>query len=193
MRHWCRQPLTCNVLLYRFVLSSFGVDWSRHRLNCSSISVLIISRRDYVTHARNPTAVVRRKIANEPQLEAALRTRNHNFRIRSARLERLTLRQQLLLVASSDVVVAMHGAGLTHAFFLPAKSGLVEMVPGRLAAGNRHFQAIARWRHIEYERWTSQRPEDDSPETNYSTYVPPDIIDKLVKRVTQKMCTQTRF
>jgi len=179
--------------MYRFVLSSFAVDWSEHRLNCSSISLLIISRQNYVTHARNPAAVVRRKIANEPELEATVRMRNPNFHIRSVHLERLTLEQQLRLVASSDVLIGMHGAGLTHAIFLPDKSGLVEMVPGRLASGNRHFQAIARWRRIEYERWTSQRPEDDSPETNYTTYVPPDAIDKLVKQVVRRMCPQTRL
>jgi len=179
--------------LHRFVLSSFAVNWSERHLDCSSISLLFISRRDYVTHARNPAAVVRRKIANEPELEAALRTRNPYFRIRSVQLERLTVQQQLRLFASSDVVVAMHGAGLTHAIFLPDRAGLVEIVPGRLGASNRHFQAIARWRRIEYERWTSERPNDDSRETNYTTYVPPEIIDKLVKRVVRRLCPTTRL
>jgi len=184
----------CNNLWHRFVLSSFGVDWSEHHLDCSSLSLLLVSRRDYVSHARNPAAVVRRKISNEPQLEAALRMRNPHFRIRSVQLEELTIQQQLQLVASSDVVVAMHGAGLTHAVFLPDRSGLVEIVPRRLGAGNRHFQAIAHWRRIEYERWISHRPDDDSPENNYTTYVPPEIIDKLVKRVARRLCpTRTRL
>ena len=177
----------------RFVLGSFGVDWTEHHLDCSSVSLLLITRRDYVTHARNPAAVVRRKIANELELEAALRMRNPHFRIRLVQLERLTVQQQLWLVTTSDVVVAMHGAGLTHAAFLSDRSGLVEIVPGKLGAGNRHFQAIARWRHIEYERWTSQRPEDDSAQTNYTTYVPPDVIDTLLKRVVGRLCSQTRL
>jgi len=104
------------------VLSSYDVDGSAHRLDCSAISLLLISRRDYVTHPRNPHAVVRRKIANELQLEAALRMRNPHFRIRSAQLERLSMSQQLRLVASTDIVVAMHGAGLTHALFMPDRS-----------------------------------------------------------------------
>jgi len=175
----------------RFVLGSFGVDWTGHRLNCSALSVVIISRRDYVTHVRNPTAVVRRKIANEPELDTALRTRNPHLRIRSAQLDRMSLRHQLRLVAGADVVVAMHGAGLTHALFVPPTSAIVELVPGKLGAGNRHFQAITRWRRLQFERWTSQQPEDDSPETNYTTYVPPGAIDKLVKRVVSKMCPPT--
>ena len=176
--------------MHRFVLSSFEVDWSEHRLDCSSIVLLLISRRNYVTHVRNPAAIVRRKIANEHELEAALRTRNPHFCIQSVQLERLSVQQQLRLVASSDVVVAMHGAGLTHAIFLPDRSGLVEIVTGRPGAGNREFQAIARWRRIEYERWTSQRPDDDSPGTNYTTYVPPEIIESLVRRVTSRLCPQ---
>ena len=156
------------------------------------MSLLIISRRDYVTHARNPAALLRRKIANEPELEAVLRTRNPHFRIRSVQLERLTMQQQLRLAANTDVVVAMHGAGLTHAIYLPGKSALVEMVPSRMAAGNRHFQAIARWRRLQYERWTSQRPEDDTQESGYSTHVPPDAIDKLVKRVVRRLCPRPR-
>jgi len=175
------------------VLSRHGVDGTAHRLDCSSISLLLISRRDYVTHPRNPRAVVRRKIANERQLEAALRTRNPDFRVRSARLERLSVRQQLRLASSSDVLVAMHGAGLTHALFLPHRSAVVEILARRLAAGNRHFQAMARWRRIEYETWTSQRTDDDTPRTNYTTYVPPDAIDKLVKRVVRRLCRQPQL
>ena len=177
------------------MLSSFAVDWSprQHSLDCSSISLLIVSRQNYVTHARNPAAVVRRKIANEPELETALRTRNPDFRIRSVRLERLSVEQQVRLVASSDVMVGMHGAGLALAVFLPEQAGLVELVPGGgLAAGNRHFQAIARWRRIEYERWIGQRADDDSPATNYTTHVPPDVVDKLVKRIASRICPQTR-
>lgn len=167
------------------------MNWSRYRLDCSSISLLIVSRRNYVTHARNPAALVRRKIANEPQLEATLRARNPSFRVRSVQLERLSVQQQLELVASTDVMLGMHGAGLTHAIFLPDKSGLVEMVPSKLAAGNRHFHALARWRRIEYERWVGQSADDDSSQTNYTTHVPTDVIDKLVKRVASRICPHT--
>jgi len=122
------------------VLDSYGVDWTTHRLDCSSVSLLLISRQDYVTHPRNSAAVVRRKIADEPHLEAALRERNPALRVRSARLEGLSLKHQLQLAATTDVVVAMHGAGLTHALFMPERAAVVEMVPRRRAAGSRHFQ-----------------------------------------------------
>jgi len=170
------------------VLSCYDIDWSEHHLDCSAVSLLLISRRDYITHARNPHAVVRRKISNERQLVATLRSLNPSHSVQSVQLETLSMRQQLRTVASSDVIVAMNGAGLTHAMFLPERAAVVEIASGRTKAGNRHFQAIARWRGIEYERWTSQRPEADTAQSNYTTYVPPDAIDKLVKRVIHRLC-----
>jgi len=71
------------------------------------------------------------------------------------------------------------------------RSGVVEIIPSTLAAaGSRHFQAMARWRHMEFEKWTSERANDDSPQTNYTTYVPPDVVDSLVKRVVHRLCHQ---
>jgi len=141
-----------------------------------------------MTHPRNPSAIVRRKIANQRQLESSLRMLNPDFRIRSVQLERLTIRQQLQLVTSSDVLLGMHGAGLSHAMFLPDHAGLIELVPLGLGRGNRHFEAIARWRRLHYERWVSQAVDDDSAMNNYTTYIPVDIIDRLLKRLVYNMC-----
>jgi len=47
---------------------------------------------------------------------------------------------------------------------------------------------VRRWRGLEYERWTSERDEDDSVDTNFTTRVSHDHIDKLVKRVVHRLC-----
>jgi len=168
------------------VLSRHQIDF-RRTVDCSNVSVLIVWRRDYVTHPRNPTAVVRRKIANENELETYLRRENPTMRITGVQLDLLPIRNQLRAAANSDVIIGMHGAGLTHAMFSPLGSALVELMPGYNTATNWHFRSIARWRNLVYENWIADQISDDSS-TGYRTTVSPQAVDGLLRKAVRRMC-----
>lgn len=52
---------------------------------------------------------------------------NHKFQI--ARFEKYTYPEQLQMIRNTDILVGLHGNGLTHAYFLPNDSLVVEIFP----------------------------------------------------------------
>ena len=148
---------------------------------------MLVWRRDYVTHPRNPSAIVRRKIANEEELETHLRRENPNMHFRGVQLDQLPFSAQLKLAADSDVIIGMHGAGLTHAMFSPLGSALIELMPGYDTATNWHFRSIARWRNLVYENWIADQLSDNASNA-YRTTVSPEAVNKLLRRAVGRMC-----
>jgi len=57
---------------------------------------------------------------------------------------RLSFGAQLALVAHSTLLVGVHGAGLSHALFLPTGGSLLELTPPEYAA-RPHFKYFASW------------------------------------------------
>ncbi len=168
-----------------FFLSSFNVP-DNHVLSCDTLTVLFIWRRDYVAHPRNPTGSISRKIYNERGLIEAVQKQYPNFLVKGAQIDLFDMRKQLDLVVNADIMIGMHGAGLTHALFLPKHAALIELVPSYWSAANEHFSAIATWRSLIYEQWVNEEP-DNEVEDNY-TYIPPAEVLNLMKKVLHAMC-----
>ena len=170
----------------RFVLNGHGVDDVR-KLNCSSLRLLFVWRKDYVSHPRNQAGKVSRKIANEQELLAAVgRAVPAGDRVEGRQLDAEPMREQLRRVSQSDVVIGMHGAGLVHSLFLPRHASLVELYPLRFPSRHKPFRAIASWRGLHYVSWrnTDSRLEKGLDET----YVPPAVLVDLVTSVRRQMC-----
>lgn len=71
-----------------------------------------------------------RKLVDMDQHVAALRSRLHaHTEIRVLNMESLPLAEQVQSVRDSDVLVGVHGAGLTHAIWLRKHSVVVEILP----------------------------------------------------------------
>ena len=100
--------------------------------------------------------------------------------VRVATFEELALREQLALVVDTDVLVGMHGAGLTHALFLPASAGVVELFPISQSPRTRHFRSLARWRRLFYVRWQNRDPAREH--ADHRTEVPPAVVVDAVRR-----------
>jgi len=171
-----------------FFLSSFDVDADR-RVDCEKLSVLFIWRRDYVAHPRNPTGFVVRKIRNEARLVDVVRKKMPELQggVRGVQIDALPMRDQLRLVVDADVLVGVHGAGLTHAIFLPRGAGLLELAPNLMWAGSEHFEAIASWRQLAYQRWTNNDVtlENDAQGT---LTVPPNVVVASLRKILRQMC-----
>ena len=166
-------------------LTSFRIDESR-QLNCKSPSILFIWRRDYVAHPRNPSGTVSRKISNEEQLVSYVQRNNKNASVHGIQFDQYNMTQQLQFIVKADVLVGMHGAGMTHVLFLPKWAAVIELVPSYWSASSEHFQAIAAWRNLVYERWMNNDPHAEIP--NQSTNVPPHVINALIKNSLRRLC-----
>ena len=172
-----------------FFLSTYGLANSAHALNCDSLSVLFIWRRDYVAHPRNPSGFIQRKVQNEQELVTQLRKKFTNHTIRGVQIDLFDMRQQLDFIVNTDILIGMHGAGLTHSLFLPKHAGIIELIPNYWSSANMHFEAIATWRNLYFDRWTNEDPQNEAP--NYSTIIPPEIVMSFIQNMMRPMCNQS--
>lgn len=159
---------------------------STKTLHCKNLSILFIWRRNYVAHPRNPKGVVSRKVKNEKELESLVHELYPNHSIASIQTDKLTMRDQLSAIVNTDILIGMHGAGLTLALFLPKHAGLVEIYPKYWSSDNAHFRAITRWRNLQYRQWQNTKSENEFP--NHYTYIPPSVIQNLLSETINEMC-----
>ncbi|KAK7485100.1 hypothetical protein BaRGS_00023640 [Batillaria attramentaria] len=168
-----------------FFLSRFGVDGGRSK-NCSSLSLLFIWRRDYVAHPRNKGGSVSRKIFNENELMREVKkVVGPGDRVQGLQLDALPMKQQLEKIASTDILIGMHGAGLSHTLFLPQHGGLLELYPPDMN-WHLHFASMASWRHLHYDAWYNS--DLTTERGDRKTYVPPNVLVKMVTKMRNKMC-----
>jgi hypothetical protein len=169
----------------RFFLSRFNLDHSRS-LNCKNISVLFIWRHDYIAHPRNPQGVIQRKIANEQDIISGLQSLHPNYLIRGVQIDKYSMQDQLSMVSSADVLIGMHGAGLSHVMFVPRHGALIELVPNYYGFDNNHLIDIARWRGLVQAKWVNTNHYNELP--NYNTRIPIKVVDELLNDAVVKIC-----
>ena len=80
----------------------------------------------------------------------------------------------------TDILISMHGAGLTHVLFMPSSAGLIELFPQYIPY-RPHFKVLSKWRKISYLKWTNMDGENELP--NYQTRIPADVILHLVEQM----------
>jgi len=174
-----------------FFLSSFDISADR-QVDCRNMSVLFLWRRDYIAHPRNPTGFVVRKIANEARLIDYVRATMSDElgAVRGVQIDALSMHDQLRLIVDADILVGVHGAGLTHAIFLPRGAGLLELSPNVLWASNEHFEAIASWRRLTFLRWTNYDVALENESQGTVTF-PPKVITASIQKIRRQMCSVT--
>lgn len=164
----------------RLVLRAFGISTRPHRGR--RVRVTLVRREDYRAHPRNPRGTIQRKLANERSLLGALRRAEIGapVEVRAVALELESVREQLRIVAETDLLVGMHGAGLTHALFLPDHAGLVELYPAYYSPATRYFRRIAEWRGLHYQGWQNTDPRRER--RGHRTIVPPAVVVEALRR-----------
>lgn len=135
----------------KFVLLKTGI-LNEKKLECSNISILVIWRRDYAAHPRNPSGKVQRKISNEHELLGTISNLFPGHNVKGVQLDLLSVEEQVRMASSTDVLIGMHGAGLSHTLFLPKHAALIELFPADHSMVS-HFQYIANWRKLVYTNW----------------------------------------
>ena len=160
-----------------------------HRANeyCAKPKILILFRRDYVAHARNPSGRITRKFANEEQLVSAARRTHAGSIVDPFVPTELSMREQLQRVSEADMLIGMHGAGLTLSLFLPPHAALIELFSTDNRQPNSHFRHIAMARGLVYNSWMSSEPSLDDLASG-TTHVPEGVIQDTLTQSFTRMC-----
>ena len=161
---------------------------STKQLNCDSVSILFLWRRDYIAHSNNPTGSISRKIKNEEELIEHFSKLYPRADVKGVQLDTLSFKEQLEIITQTDILLSMHGAGLSHILFLPPHAGVVEMFPTYwLKYGMNHFRTMARWKGLHYQSWQNFNPSNEF-EHSY-TYIPPQGLNRYLSHVYNKICS----
>jgi protein O-GlcNAc transferase len=108
-----------------------------------------------------------RRLLNQESLFSTLRNTysSENITLNVVDFATIPFREQISLVRNTDVLVGVHGAGLTHGMFLPPRSAVVEILPSDLA--HKGFRNLAKLRghsyfseHAEKDRKQEKEKED---------------------------------
>ncbi|GAB1600731.1 beta-1,2-xylosyltransferase RCN11-like [Argonauta hians] len=173
----------------KFVLSQFHIPNSKN-LNCKNLTVLFIWRRDYVSHVHNPTGYITRKIQNEGELLKTTENFLKGHHVRGIQLDKVSVKEQLNLISTTDICIGMHGAALSYALFLPDQSALLELYPRYWPTTNLHFRSIAHWRNLTYFSW--QNTDYMYEKKRGYTYIPPIVLGNMVKAAQNKLCPHSK-
>jgi len=169
-----------------FFLSSYDIPVNRP-LICDKIKILFIWRRPYLAHPRNPSGDVHRKVNNEDDVTDAIRRKYPSFTVTGIQTDSLSMRQQLQYTADADILLGMHGAGLSLCLMLPKHSALVEFMPQYIIPSyKKHFKYMAESRRIIYRRWVNTDSKLEYPD--HYTKLPPEDVLKQLTQVLGEMC-----
>lgn len=161
-----------------------------HFMNCRKLTITFIWRRDKIWHPRNLKGSVQRKIFNEAETYKAVYNKYPDACVNGLLLESVPMKEQLKFIRKTDILIGMHGAGLTHVLFLPKTSGLIELFPQKFRKMFHYFklfEVITTRRSLHYSYWENSIDEHQMP--NYFTRVDPMSFLKVVDDMILKLCS----
>ena len=102
-------------------------------------------------------------------------------------MDKYAMKMQLQFISDTDILIGMHGAGLTHTLFLPPRAGLIELYPKYWSKSNRHFHDMAYWgRNLYYSAWSNTDPKRELADKY--TVVEEKAVVKMVEEIYLKLC-----
>jgi len=95
-----------------------------------------------------------RQILNEDEMIDALSKYSKNFKVNKVNFNhKMPFSEQLAISANSDILIGMHGAGLTHTLFQPDWGVLFELYN---CNDESCYKDLARLRGVKYLTWTEE-------------------------------------
>ena len=122
------------------VVNACSLDDHRHH---NDSSLVLISRRPYKRSPKDELRKFERVLTNEGDLMKGIKSQFPSANVTAVHLEELPVCDQVFYANQADVLLAVHGAGLVHLWWLRDDAMAVEMEP-HYEAGNPSFKVLSR-------------------------------------------------
>ncbi|KAK3596442.1 hypothetical protein CHS0354_033405 [Potamilus streckersoni] len=155
---------------------------------------LPIIRRNYISRLGDRQGNAERKIFNEGEVLAALKALIPNSIVSGRVMDSSPMEDQLIWISETDILVGVHGAGMTHTLFLPKHAGIFEIFPQNFKSTRSWYcvyEAVARWRSLSYISWTNTNPENEI-EGGFLN-IPVESLIVNVKDLYRRICPKTEI
>ncbi|XP_046584235.1 EGF domain-specific O-linked N-acetylglucosamine transferase-like [Haliotis rubra] len=171
---------------FRYDVSYRAGGFQGRRIDCDRIKITLVLRRNYIAHSRNFGGIIGRQFNNSDDLTRSLKSTFPKDLVRAVALETLTVSEQIRLATETDILIGVHGAGLTLTLFQVPGTGLIELFTFdyRLYRNN-HMEKLAVLGGRFYSSWYS-----DIMFAN-SVYVPPGVLTDMVVNTRGRICNCT--
>ncbi|CAH1794041.1 unnamed protein product, partial [Owenia fusiformis] len=154
---------------------------------CDDITIAVLWRHEFNRSIKD-LGPLERKISNEEELIRKIRVRFQDFTVVDFDPGDYTPQDQAALFTQVDILIGMHGAGLTNILYMAPFSGLIELFP--FGQNENYFRALTRWRQVYYMRWMNIKPELENTKTHFTHVTPEEILHliDLMKTDLRKHC-----
>lgn len=133
--HDCHGSALLDVFVRR-IFSIFGLESPPPAGESKPIKLTYIDRTN------------KRKLLDQDAHVKAIRERFPDIEVEIVDFAKYTIKEQVELARQTDVLVGVHGAGLTHAMFMPPGTAVVEIMPEQLQ--HKGFRNLAKLRGQHY-------------------------------------------
>lgn len=155
-------------------------------LDCKGISILFIWRQDYVSVEGQPKHLISAKVQNEQELINEVQEDFPGHYVAGIQMDQQDIRDQVQWLSQTDILVGMHGAGMSGILSLPSHAGVLELFPSYYSPFNYQFQSMAKWRKLHYIRWQNMNPTNEYPDG--FTYIPAPVVTQRLTSLYYAMC-----
>lgn len=94
-----------------------------------------------------------RTIENEDEIFDAIKLTFNRWELFVFRPElHISFKDQVKIVFHADILIGVHGAGLTYSMFMKPESHLVEIFMDDRTSVNMHYRSIAKWTNLNYHK-----------------------------------------
>jgi protein O-GlcNAc transferase len=114
----------------------------------------------------------KRRLVNQEKLLAGLREKYPNANIQAVDFAAYSLEDQIHIARKTDILVGIHGAGLTHSLVLEPGSAVIEILPE--GVDFKGFKNIARQLNLQY--FSAKASGSRSPEEINKSWQFDDVI-----------------
>lgn len=141
----------CKSKLFRDIVQWMAMNYNIEMMHTKDTEVKDVIQIVWSSRRKQQYGIVKRTWHDEDRLLDAIREAlGPTYNVTAIDFGTINTRESIEVVSQIDIMVGVHGAGLTWAAFMPMHGGLIEVFGGDRDNRNRHYHNIASLADLHY-------------------------------------------